>query len=195
MFYFPYKFYSNCYREIIINIKKVNTSLIIFLLNNESLEILFLQKIDVMVQIDNAICYLYDMKVAYCDLKPHYVIVVNFKMNKSKMHTVGKHGCNPRNDEANTTTVPGSIACNLAGWTTTSSPTQVKAACAIATATCTQILRDHQVSSSVEQRFSIVHLMQFSSQGALHRHRTVIDYDPTECLFNHTYRLGTVNYT
>lgn len=82
MFYFPYKFYSNCYREIIINIKKVNTSLIIFLLNNESLEILFLQKIDVMVQIDNAICYLYDMKVAYCDLKPHYVIVVNFKMNK-----------------------------------------------------------------------------------------------------------------
>lgn len=114
---------------------------------------------------------------------------------RSKMHTVGKHGCNPRNDEANTTTVPGSIACNLAGWTTTSSPTQVKAACAIATATCTQILRDHQVSSSVEQRFSIVHLMQFSSQGALQRHRTVIDYDPTECLFNHTYRLGTVNYT
>lgn len=57
-------------------------SLFNLLCDDQSLEIHFLYKVDVMIQIGNEIFYLHDMKVALQDLKPMNVVIVNFEIEK-----------------------------------------------------------------------------------------------------------------
>ena len=108
---------------------------------------------------------------------------------RGKRRTVSKHGCNRRNGEASTITVPESLSCNLTGCTTTMAPRLVKRSFVMATASYTQIRRDHH---QVGDRFSTVHVIRFPSHDAVPP--SCIDYDLTERYSIHPYEWREMHY-
>nr|XP_024379536.1 probable cell cycle serine/threonine-protein kinase CDC5 homolog isoform X1 [Physcomitrium patens] len=87
VFYCAIKVNSNHRGEIIIGMEKGDMSLFKLLCDNQSLKMSFLHKIDVMIQIANAMLYLHDMKMAHHGLKPQNVVIVNFDMDKIKKNS------------------------------------------------------------------------------------------------------------